>query len=188
MTEKWVFTLHKPSMIPFLQYSQNRTLREKIYLGYINRGNHDDELDNKKILAEMAALRVERAKLLGYRDARALRAGREHGQSPRQRLQTAQRSVATRPQESQQEVADMQQMIDDENGGFPARIVGLVVLRREGEEGEVRPGRRNAPPLLQAGERPARRLRRGRRDSMACDSRNSATISLSITKTSRRSK
>ena len=63
---KWVFTLHKPSMIPFLQYSEKRDFREKIFTGYINRGNHDDELDNKKNLSRVAALRVERAQLLGY--------------------------------------------------------------------------------------------------------------------------
>jgi len=63
---KWLFTLHKPSMIPFLQYSEKRDLREKIYTAYINRGNNDDEYDNKKILSRIAALRVERANLLGY--------------------------------------------------------------------------------------------------------------------------
>ncbi len=64
---KWLFTLHKPSLIPFLQYSQKRALREKMFTGYITRGDHDDELDNKKILTKMAALRVKRAHLLGYK-------------------------------------------------------------------------------------------------------------------------
>lgn len=64
---KWVFTLHKPSMIPFLQYSGKRELREKIFKAYINRGNNNNELDNKAILSTMAALRVERANLLGYK-------------------------------------------------------------------------------------------------------------------------
>ena len=64
---KWVFTLHNPSMIPFLQYSQKRDFREKIFKAYINRGNHNDELDNKAILSRIAALRVERAHLLGYK-------------------------------------------------------------------------------------------------------------------------
>jgi len=63
---KWLFTIHKPSMIPFLQYSEKRDLREKIFKAYINQGDHDDELDNKKILTKMAALRIERAQLLGY--------------------------------------------------------------------------------------------------------------------------
>ncbi|MCD4682390.1 MAG: peptidase M3, partial [Bacteroidales bacterium] len=63
---KWLYTLHKPSMIPFLQYEDNRAFREKIFKGYINRGNNDNEFDNKKIAAKMAKLRVERANLLGY--------------------------------------------------------------------------------------------------------------------------
>ncbi len=63
---KWVFTLHKPSMIPFLQYSKKREFREKIFKAYINRGNNNDELDNKTNVSKMAALRVEKANLLGY--------------------------------------------------------------------------------------------------------------------------
>jgi peptidyl-dipeptidase Dcp len=64
---KWVFTIHKPSMIPFLQYSEKRDLREKIFKAYINKGDNNDELDNKAILAKIAALRVKRANLLGYK-------------------------------------------------------------------------------------------------------------------------
>ena len=63
----WVFTIQKPSMIPFLQYSQKRDLREKIFEAYINQGNHDDELDNKATLTRIAALRLQRANLLGYK-------------------------------------------------------------------------------------------------------------------------
>jgi len=63
---KWVFTLHKPSLIPFLQYSDKRQLREKIFSAYINRGNNGNELDNKTTVSRMAALRAERAQLLGY--------------------------------------------------------------------------------------------------------------------------
>ena len=62
---KWVFTIQKPSMLPFLQYSPKRDLREKIYRAYFMKGDHNDELDNKKILSRMAQLRLERAKLLG---------------------------------------------------------------------------------------------------------------------------
>ncbi len=40
---KWVFTLHKPSMIPFLKYSDKRDVREKIFMGYINRGNNNND-------------------------------------------------------------------------------------------------------------------------------------------------
>ncbi|MBW1807434.1 MAG: M3 family metallopeptidase [Deltaproteobacteria bacterium] len=64
---KWVFTLHKPSLIPFLQFSSRRELREKMFSGYISRGNNGDELDNKENLKKIIALRVEKAKLLGYK-------------------------------------------------------------------------------------------------------------------------
>jgi peptidyl-dipeptidase Dcp len=63
----WVFTIQKPSMIPFLQYSQKRALREEIFKAYINQGNHDDELDNKATLTRIAVLRLQRANLLGYK-------------------------------------------------------------------------------------------------------------------------
>ncbi|MDH4037957.1 MAG: M3 family metallopeptidase [Candidatus Krumholzibacteria bacterium] len=65
---KWVFTLHKPSLIPFLTYADNRALREKIYAGYCERGNHGDEYDNKAILEEESTLRFRRAQLLGYQN------------------------------------------------------------------------------------------------------------------------
>ncbi len=64
---KWVFTLQKPSFIPFLQYSERRELREKVFKAYINRGNNDNDNNNKKILSKIAALRVQRANLLGYK-------------------------------------------------------------------------------------------------------------------------
>jgi len=64
---KWVFTLHKPSLIPFLQYAENRELREKIYKAYINRGNNKDAFDNNETALKIAKLRLQRANLLGYK-------------------------------------------------------------------------------------------------------------------------
>jgi peptidyl-dipeptidase Dcp len=64
---KWVFTLHKPSLIPFLQFSERRDLREKMFKAYISRGANGNELDNRGLASKMAVLRVERAGLLGYK-------------------------------------------------------------------------------------------------------------------------
>ena len=66
MQGKWVFTLQKPSMIPFLQYAENRALREKIYKGYLNRGNNGNANDNKEVISKLVTLRDQRAKLLGF--------------------------------------------------------------------------------------------------------------------------
>ena len=63
---KWLFTLHNASRLPFLQYADNRELREKMYKAYINRGNNNDKNDNKQIIKDILTLRLEKAKLLGY--------------------------------------------------------------------------------------------------------------------------
>ena len=63
---KWVFTLSNPSVMPFLQYAENRELRKQIWDAYQKRGNNDNTNDNKEILTKIANLRLEKAKLLGY--------------------------------------------------------------------------------------------------------------------------
>ncbi len=63
---KWTFTLQNPSIIPFLQYSSVRPLREAIFKAYINRGNNNNDKDNKAIVAKLILFRLEKAKLMGY--------------------------------------------------------------------------------------------------------------------------
>lgn len=63
---KWVFTLHKPSLIPFLTYASKRALREELYKAYLNRCNHGDQYDNKQLINDFIRLRTEKAHLLGY--------------------------------------------------------------------------------------------------------------------------
>jgi peptidyl-dipeptidase Dcp len=63
---KWVFTLSNSSVMPFLQYSANRKLRQQIWNAYQTRGNHDDAFDNKENAIKLANLRGEKARLLGY--------------------------------------------------------------------------------------------------------------------------
>lgn len=62
----WSFTLQRPSINPFLQYSPNRELRRQLFIGYAMRGNNGNDADNNETLARMAALRAERAGLMGY--------------------------------------------------------------------------------------------------------------------------
>lgn len=65
---KWVFTLQNPSIIPFLQYADNRNLREQIYKAYINRGSRDNTTNNWDNISKMVSLRVQKANLLGFPD------------------------------------------------------------------------------------------------------------------------
>ncbi|MBO6057306.1 MAG: M3 family metallopeptidase [Bacteroidales bacterium] len=66
MEGKWAFTLSKPSLIPFLTYSDNSMLRDEIYNAYYNRCDNNNEYDNKAIIKEMLALRLQKAQLFGF--------------------------------------------------------------------------------------------------------------------------
>ncbi|TVR41054.1 MAG: M3 family peptidase [Bacteroidia bacterium] len=61
-----IVTLHNPSWIPFLRFSERRDLREKVFTGYFMRGDNDNENDNKDLFAELMQLRQEMSRLLGY--------------------------------------------------------------------------------------------------------------------------
>ncbi|MFW5758956.1 MAG: M3 family metallopeptidase [Bacteroidota bacterium] len=63
---KWLFTLQNPSVMPFLMYIDNRELREEMNKAYINRGNMDNEFDNKEIIKQIVELRMERAQMLDF--------------------------------------------------------------------------------------------------------------------------
>ncbi|WP_262028744.1 M3 family metallopeptidase [Microvirga sp. Mcv34] len=63
---KHVITLSRSSIEPFLQFSKRRDLREQAFKAWAARGDNGNATDNKAIITETAALRAERAKLLGY--------------------------------------------------------------------------------------------------------------------------
>ena len=63
---KYMFNMQRPSCNPVLQYCENRELRRKVYEAYYNRGNQDNEYDNKAISAKLVTLRLEKAKLMGH--------------------------------------------------------------------------------------------------------------------------
>jgi len=114
----WVFTTHKPSMLPFLTYAENRDLREQLYTAYTVRGNQNNEYDNKAIVAEIVNLRVEKANLLGYETFAHYTLEPRMAGNPENvyklldQLWDASLPVAKR------EVSAMQAIIDSEGGGF----------------------------------------------------------------------
>lgn len=65
---KWIFTLSNSSVMPFLQYAENRNLRQTLWNAYQLRGNNNNDKDNKEIVARLANLRMEKAQLLGYKN------------------------------------------------------------------------------------------------------------------------
>jgi peptidyl-dipeptidase Dcp len=115
---KWVFTLHKPSLIPFLTYAENRALREKIYRAYCERGNHNDDLDNKEILREESTLRARRAKLLGYKSHADYVLDDNMAKTPKNVYGLLDQLWKPALERSRAERDEMQKMIDAGGGGF----------------------------------------------------------------------
>ncbi len=158
---KWVITLHKPSFIPFLQYAKNRELRRQVFEAYANMANHGDELDNNAVLVEIADLRARRAQLLGFPTHADYVLDDNMAKTPTAVYELLRQVWDPAVAKAKDEVAGDAGHRRRRGRRLPAAALGLVVLRREGEEGEVRPGRGHAAPLLRAGQGARGRLRRG---------------------------
>ena len=65
---KWMFNMQRASCNPVIYYCNNRDLRKKVYDAYYNRGNQGNEWDNNEVSVKILKLRLEKAKLLGYKD------------------------------------------------------------------------------------------------------------------------
>jgi len=66
--EGWLFDISMPSYLPFMKYADNRELRKKMYLAYGSKAFKGNEFDNQVNVKRIAELRLEQAKLLGYKD------------------------------------------------------------------------------------------------------------------------
>lgn len=115
---KWVFTLHKPSWIPFLQYSEKRELREKLYKAMYMRSNNGNEYDNNKLIAEILQLRIERANLLGYDTHADFVLEERMAKNPANVYKLLMQVWEPALDKAKEEAGMMQEMIDKEGGDF----------------------------------------------------------------------
>lgn len=115
---KWAFNLQRPSWTPFLQYSQKRELREKLYKAYINRGNNNNEFDNKEIIKQIVLLRIEKAKLLGYETYAHYKLEKNMAKTPETVLKFLNELWLPSINQAKAEAAEMQKLIDAEGGNF----------------------------------------------------------------------
>jgi peptidyl-dipeptidase Dcp len=118
MEGKWVITLQKPSFIPFLMNSEKRELREIVFKAYINRCNNNDEYDNKKLISRIAALRVRRANLLGYKTHADYVLERNMAKKPETVYRFLNDLWIPATGRAKMEVADMQAIINKEARDF----------------------------------------------------------------------
>jgi len=118
MEGKWVFTLDKPSLIPFLQYSDKRDMREKIYRAYFMRGNNGNKNDNKEIVKKLAKLRFQKAQLLGYKNFASYKIDINMAKTPEAVDQFLMKLWKPTLLRAKSEVVEMQKIIDKEGGKF----------------------------------------------------------------------
>ncbi len=122
MEGKWIFTLQKPSMIPFLQFAENRELREKLYKGYINRGDNNNEFDNKQNIEKIVKLRDQRAKLLGFANHASYVIAVNMAETPENVNSFLMKLWTPALERAKIERADMQSMINKEGGKFDLKM------------------------------------------------------------------
>lgn len=118
LTGKWLFTLRIPSLIPFLQYSDNRALREKMFKAYISKGDNNNSNDNKEIVNQIVNNRIERANLLGYPNHAAYVLDENMAKNP-ETVMTFLEGIWKRGlNQARKEAIDMQAVIQAEGGNF----------------------------------------------------------------------
>lgn len=118
MEGKWIFTLHNPSVMPFLQYADNRELRKEIWNAYQMRGNNNNEFDNKENIRKMTNLRMERAQLLGYDTHADYVLEESMSKTPENVYKLLDQLWAPALEVAEQEAKDMQEMINKSGENF----------------------------------------------------------------------
>lgn len=117
-TGKWVITMDRTSLFSFLQFSEKRELREKIFKAYITSCNHNDALDNKAILVRIVSLRFDKAKLLGYGNFAEFTVERNMAKKPENVYNLLNKLWKPALATAKNEAAALQQLIDKEGGKF----------------------------------------------------------------------
>ncbi|MBQ4162449.1 MAG: M3 family metallopeptidase, partial [Parabacteroides sp.] len=120
MEGKWIFTLHNPSVMPFLQYADNRELREKIFNGYINRGNNGNENDNKEIVKKLIIARLAKAKLMGFDEYASLALETRMAKQPDAVYKLLDQVWTPALKKAKEELADIQVEIKKDGKNFTA--------------------------------------------------------------------
>ena len=118
MEGKWVFTLQKPSWIPFLTYSEKRELREKLYKAMYNRSNNNNEFDNKTVISKIVNLRLQKANLLGFESWATYVLDDCMAKNPKNVYDLIEKVWTPGLKRAKEEAADIQAMIAKEGGKF----------------------------------------------------------------------
>jgi peptidyl-dipeptidase Dcp len=115
---KWVIALQNTTQQPAMTFLKNRAVRERLFQASVSRGNHGGDHDTKAIVARLAQLRPQRAKLLGYPDHATFTLDDQMAKTPQSAEQLLTGIVPAATAKARDEAARMQKLIDAEKGGF----------------------------------------------------------------------
>jgi peptidyl-dipeptidase Dcp len=113
----WAVPNTRSAVEPFLTYSERRDLRERVFRHFVRRGDNGDARDNKKIIAEVLALRAERARLLGHPTHAHWRLEDSMAKTPERATELMLAVWRPAVARAREEVADMQAVADREGAG-----------------------------------------------------------------------
>ena len=114
----WLFKATRENLYPFLTFSKNRTLREKIYKGYVNKGKNSNSNNNEQILIEISSLREERAKLLGFESHTELALQNTMAENKKNVLELLDNVWGPATIRAQEEIDEIQNLIQKEGNNF----------------------------------------------------------------------
>ena len=114
---KWVFTLQESSRTPLLQYAQNRELRKNIYQAYTSLGNRGNANDNKDVLKQVLALRLEKAQLMGFSNYAEYQLADNMAKTPQNALDLLYGLWKYSIKNAEAEAAELQKIMDREGKG-----------------------------------------------------------------------
>ena len=116
----WVFTLHNPSVMPFLQYSDRRELRERMYKGYISRGCQGGKNDSREVVKKLVKARLEKARLMGYEDYASMALDNRMAKTPEAVYELLDQVWKPALAKAKEELADIQEEMKKDGRDFTA--------------------------------------------------------------------
>lgn len=121
LADRWLIPLLNFTQQPALQSLADRQTRENLFKAGWERTQHNDRNDTRAIVARLAALRAEQAQLLGFENYAAWKIADQMAKTPDAALTFMRNIVPAATARAQRELADIQQVIDEQQGGFKAK-------------------------------------------------------------------
>ncbi|WP_435930348.1 peptidyl-dipeptidase Dcp [Dryocola sp. BD613] len=122
LADSWLIPLLNFTQQPALQSLADRQTRENLFKAGWERTQKNDGNDTRAIVARLAALRAEQAQLLGFKNYAAWKIADQMAKTPEAALTFMRNIVPAATARAQRELGDIQQVIDEQQGGFEAQV------------------------------------------------------------------